>query len=42
VFAVQAMRLGQGEDLHQFGGPLVPPRLVWHRLAVNPNGKPAQ
>ena len=41
VFAVQAMRLGQGEDLHQFGCPLVPPRVVWHRLAVNPNGKPA-
>jgi hypothetical protein len=42
LFAVQAMRVGQREDLDQFGCPLVPPRTSRHRLAVDTNHEPAQ
>jgi hypothetical protein len=42
LFAVQAMRVGQREDLDQFGCPLVPPCVSGHRLAVDTNHELAQ
>jgi hypothetical protein len=42
LLAVQAVRVGQGEDLNQFGCPLVPPCVGRNRLAVNPDHEPAQ